>query len=301
MIRSLIFLIIAAFAAAGIALGQDTDTSERERIMAQRAAQSASEDAFVETVKQGDLQKIAEFLAAGASPNARSKKGGLALCWSIRSNRIDIVKLLLEAGADVNAEEGLNGPPLLVAALMGHADMTRLLLARGADPNAVDDGGHAALFSAAIGAMFKSTPPEFAMALRDEEFREEGQTPERMLKLLGDGHHRIVQELLDAGADVNAQASDCHLSALMVAAMGGEVEIAKTLLAHGADVNLKSGKESALKMATYTEKDLEKEANNPDAEPTSDREKQAFIGWLNATAARRSEIANLLIQAGALE
>jgi hypothetical protein len=90
--------------------------------------------------------------------------------------------------------------------------------------------------------------PELALALRPEESDEEDQTPESILKFVGDGHQEVVQALLDAGAEVNAQASDCHLTALMVAAMGGEVEIAKTLLAHGADVNLRAGKRPRLSL-----------------------------------------------------
>ena len=53
----------------------------------------------------------------------------------------------------------------------------------------------------------------------------------------GSGDLQTVQELLDDGVDVNVHGSFGGPTALIVAARLGHVDIVKTLLAHGAEVN----------------------------------------------------------------
>jgi ankyrin repeat protein len=50
------------------------------------------------------------------------------------------------------------------------------------------------------------------------------------------GHDQIVQLLLEAGADINAQCG-CHGSALQVAIVKGHGQIVERLLERGPDVN----------------------------------------------------------------
>jgi ankyrin repeat protein len=50
------------------------------------------------------------------------------------------------------------------------------------------------------------------------------------------GHDQIVQLLLEAGADINAQCG-CHGSALQAAIVKGHGQIVERLLERGADVN----------------------------------------------------------------
>jgi ankyrin repeat protein len=51
-----------------------------------------------------------------------------------------------------------------------------------------------------------------------------------------EGHEKVVQMLLDAGADVNAQGGH-YGNALQAASWGGHEEVVQMLLAAGADVN----------------------------------------------------------------
>ena len=62
-----------------------------------------------------------------------------------------------------------------------------------------------------------------------------------MLPALSEGgHEKIVQILLDAGAEINAQEEDGS-SALITASGGGHKKIVQMLLERGADVNAQGG------------------------------------------------------------
>jgi len=54
------------------------------------------------------------------------------------------------------------------------------------------------------------------------------------------GHEKIVQTLLDKGADVNAQGGECG-NALQAASYGRHEKIVQTLLNKGADVKAQGG------------------------------------------------------------
>ena len=256
-----------------------------------KVSDDSDDESLIERVKNTDLPGTLKLLVNGASPDSTDDNGGLALCWAIRVNNPDIVKALLASGAKVNKEETDGGTPLQVAAASGHADLIKLLLAHGADVNHKDRGGHTALIWATFGATFKSAPDWLKKALLQTEEDEE------TFKLVGSEHVLVAQLLLSSGADVNAQAEDCGLTPLMVAAMSGDIELAKVLLVHRADVNVKGGEWSALKFAEDfgSAESIQKEL----ADFHDDDAKQAVLNWLHFTASGREEVAKLLRQAGA--
>ncbi len=114
---------------------------------------------------------------------------------------LEIVKQLIDKGADVNAAAVDGCHPLGDAALNGHEDVVKLLLASGAKVNLSVKGRGTALQAAAVG-----------------------------------GNSAIFDLLVSNGADVNAESdygTPLHLAA------GQSVEIVKTLLSRGVDVNVK--------------------------------------------------------------
>ena len=58
---------------------------------------------------------------------------------------------------------------------------------------------------------------------------------------MGGGHTALVAFLLERGADVNAIETADHYNALTRAVHYGNVSTVRLLLAHGADVNVKTG------------------------------------------------------------
>ena len=123
------------------------------------------------------------------------------------------------------------------------------MLEAGAKANVICDGDHgdSALMVAIRGAMFSELPADLKdTTFNPDELAESADTEaegnEKIAKLhevlatSSDDYLEIARLLLARGADVNVMA-ECEMgeSALLYAAMAANVEMVKTLLAHGAD------------------------------------------------------------------
>jgi uncharacterized protein len=157
--------------------------------------------------------------------------GGMTpLLFAVRDGNRDMMRLLLELGADIQQTSANHTSPLVIALLNGQVGLATELLARGANPNAADDYQRAALFA--------------AVELRN---------PNRGTLLFGDGSDPLdlMKALLDKGADPNHQTDTTPVHGWMQldpswvnfdgqtpfirAALSGDVEVMRLLLAHGAN------------------------------------------------------------------
>lgn len=206
-------------------------------------------------------------------------------------NRVDLVKALLAQKAKVDQEESDGGTALHAAAAIGSAELVKLLLDHGAGVNHKDKGGHSALMIAAFGAMIKNAPQWLASALFQLDDDDE------MFTRIGNEHNLAAQVLLQAGADVNAQAEDCGMTTLMVAALSGNAELARILLANKADVNIKNGDKSALMFAEDFDSPESLQSELKDSKDNEER--QTLLNWIQLTAPGRHELARMLRKAGA--
>lgn len=128
---------------------------------------------------------------------------------------VEQAKEWLAAGLDPNFQGDRIGSGLMVAAWEGNIPLMELFLAKGADINLKNSLGETALMHAAW-----------------------------------KGKAKAVQWLLDHGAEVNQ--GDMQWSALHYAVFAGHRELAKTLVAKGADINARSTNgSSVLMMAVY--------------------------------------------------
>jgi len=133
----------------------------------------------------------------------------------IEVGNIEQAKEWLAAGLDPNYQGDRIGSGLMVAAWEGNIPLMELFLAKGADVNLKNSLGETALMHAAW-----------------------------------KGRTQAMQWLLDHGAEVNQ--GEMQWSALHYAVFAGHRELAKTLVAKGADVNARSTNgSSVLMMAVY--------------------------------------------------
>ena len=153
----------------------------------------------------GDVEELSRLLAAGADINATDDQGVNALQWAARAGQAEAARVLIAAGADPNVAHDGGATPLHFAAHNGGADVTHILLKAGAVVDAKGGGMRRPLYYA------NHECPEVAGAL------------------------------VEAGANVRLDASDCADAPLVHAAGSGDLNLVRAMLVRGAAADYPAG------------------------------------------------------------
>ena len=212
--------------------------------------------------ENGHLRVVAFLLDHGARVDmpASLYSGATALCLGAWHDHLKVVKLLLSKGAKANAVDRLGRTPLHFAARSETGATIPLLVTKGADVNARDKSGATPLHA----AMMELAAAEELIRCGADVNRKDwyGYTPlhyavrngnVKMARLLMDkggsidlfiaagiGDVRRVRSILARQGRVN-QADGLGYTALHWAAQGGYVDVAKLLIAKGANIDAKTG------------------------------------------------------------
>ena len=180
--------------------------------------------------RNGDIDAVREWLAAGGAPNAIRRNGTITLlghaCISSRPSSADVAEILCAAGARDEGGHG-DGMCLAYAALYGAVDTVRVLLRYGASANAT--------FSNATTALHQ------AVCANEWNLYKNPWTIDKAKAATSLGHQGIVRLLLKHGAAVHAVTATERSTPLMIAAdRSGFVSlgVVKELLRGGADLDL---------------------------------------------------------------
>lgn len=182
----------------------------------------------------GHLEIVSMLLRAGADVNHIGDDNPSALLQATFNEDEAMVRLLLQAGADTSSRASEYGDltPLRLAAKRGMSSIVGILLAGGA---AVD---------------YEERDP-LMYDLADEGGEEAPDEPPTALCLAAaENHMEIVNVLLGAGADVNADRG----SVVIGAAGNGHDEIVRLLIGRGAVVDPPNDEDSPLWSAAFSNK-----------------------------------------------
>ena len=218
--------------------------------------------------RRGDAREVAELLARGADPSARSRTGVTPLLDAAEAGHVDAVRALIKAGANVNAADVGGGTPLIAAASAGHLDVVRALLAAGADvrPSKVNDGG-SALSRSARHDHLEIVKALIAAGADVNWYDSNGKTP--LFYAAEDGRRPMLDLLLGANADVNREKRSDGVTPLHIAAERGDSAMAVDFIARGANVNATSkwdGRSSLMRAAEAGHVDVVRALLNANAE-----------------------------------
>lgn len=209
----------------------------------------------------GDAAMIDRFLKAGADPNATSEQGQTALMTAALTGKADAVKLLLVHGAKVNIKEPWKGQTALMwAASEGNTDAAGMLIEFGAEVNAKSNSGFTPFLFAVRNGHIDAAKVLLEHGANVNDVAPDGTSALGMAVI--NAYYELAVVLLDHGADPNApdpRGSVLHSLAWMrrpgsspSAGAGGpplgppipqgkvdSLELAKALLAHGANPNVR--------------------------------------------------------------
>lgn len=195
---------------------------------------AGGETALMTATRTGNLDAVQTLVEAGADLEATLPGGQTAIMWAASEGHRDVVAYLIEAGADFKKTVPSGFTPIMFAVREGQAEVVHLLLDAGVDINTV--------ISPTGSRGYK--PPFVNSSM--------------LIMAIENGHFELADELLDRGADPNDQRSGfapLHtLSWVRRPDLGDNasgdpipigwgrmtsIEMAQSLIDHGADVNLK--------------------------------------------------------------
>ena len=192
-----------------------------------------------------DLETAEVLLDAGADPNVANDLGVTPLMLASTNRNIAMVERLLTAGADPNLARPFGETALLLAARAGNVDIVRALLAAGADLTAKTSRGFTALIFAAAeghapvaavlvesGAELSAHTEAIVPTARDRYSTPEADTPKRLRK-----NQALHIRQLKQDGDGDPARPQGGFTPLLYAAMVGDLDTVRLLVAAGADVN----------------------------------------------------------------
>jgi ankyrin repeat protein len=230
--------------------------------------------ALMFAASSGHVPIIAELLKAGAKINQKDHAGCTALHLAAHHGQLEAVRALLAAGAKVDQPGPNRQSPASLAAERGAAEVVQALLAAGASVTQTDGDGRSVLDVAAaqgmadvVRAVLQSLSNEsdqsevLSRALTWAVRATRGATEESIVGVAEQlvaagarvakdaspapldtaadkGFERVVAILLAAGAEVNATDGSGH-TALLGPVLYRRLGVAKLLLEHGADPNIR--------------------------------------------------------------
>ena len=197
---------------------------------------------FYQAIRQNDLATLGG-LVRDEGPNAPEAQGQTPVMLAAAFGSVEAVSLLITAGADVNATSGAGVTALHLAA--DDAAKTRLLLDAGANVNAVSQLGRTPLLVAASASTGADVVRQLVAKGADLNVADTtGVTP--LIAAANADNSEVVHILLARGADVHARAKTGQPStALIGAAVNGNVALVRTLLSHKTDVTVASADRTA--------------------------------------------------------
>jgi ankyrin repeat protein/thiol-disulfide isomerase/thioredoxin len=222
-----------------------------------RPRQKELDDALCTAVQNPQAAIVKELLAHGANPSARLNGDQTPLTDACRGD-VEIARQLLAAGADVNQSRKFGITPLMHAAGYMPAEFVGELIAKGARVNATSERYVSAAAWAAFGGKLENMKVLVAHGadINIHVGNPDGYIGWPLITAIRQGKVALADFLLAHGADIDTR--DSHgKTALMYAVQRNQVDVAKLLIARGANVLAQADYDcnnTALKLAENTGK-----------------------------------------------
>lgn len=185
--------------------------------------------------QSNSLKMIELLLSRGLNVNAATLNGRKPLHCAVQYSKMESVVFLLENGAKVSCSSGETCQPVIhEAAKQGNIKILQLIIDHGADVNFIHEG-YSALYAA-----LKKRNTDGAILLvnsgADVNVKtSKGKSP--LYKAVKSSAFRVIQHLLENGADVKTENGENQETVLHIACERGYMKTAALLIDRGADLS----------------------------------------------------------------
>jgi ankyrin repeat protein len=177
----------------------------------------------------------AELLVSGADPEHRAKDGYTPLMSAVDSGKFAKMSLVLSETVTVDAQTGDGRRAITIAAGNGHEKLVKRLLKAGAKA----DGGSAKITALTQGIRARSDATvKLLLDAGADPNRAAADDRKPLMLAARTGLDESVRTLLDKGAEINGRNEKDGTTALMWAANNGHKRIVEYLIDRGADPSL---------------------------------------------------------------
>ena len=198
-----------------------------------------------------NLDAVKLLIEKGADINGITNKKETPLHWASISGDVAIAMLLIEKGSDINAKDHKGATPLLAASLTGKLEIVKLLIQKGAFVNEkTNDKGWTSLHYASRYGHIETVKYLLNKGANKELKTSDGYTP---LDFAKEKEHTEIISILtnwktknnksplyDSSNDNYSSSKDNNDSPLHDAALEGNLDTVKKLIANGLDLNAKN-------------------------------------------------------------
>ena len=165
---------------------------------------AAGDTRLADAAMNRDMVAVRALLAQKVDVNAPGTDGTPALHWFVRTGDVESAKLLINAGANAKLANRVGLTPLALASTDGNAPMIRALLDAGADANEVDLAGETPLMAAS-----RAGNVDAVRLLLDRgasvDTKEKASQGTALMVAVRENQPGVVQLLIERGAEVAAQ------------------------------------------------------------------------------------------------
>uniref|UniRef100_A0A8C5RRI8 Ankyrin repeat and SOCS box containing 2 n=1 Tax=Laticauda laticaudata TaxID=8630 RepID=A0A8C5RRI8_LATLA len=199
--------------------------------------------ALHEAVARNDLEIIEFLLQGGAKIESANCYGITSLFVAAESGHLEALRFLAKYGADINTQASDKASALYEASKNGHEKIVEFLLSQGADANKTNKDGFLPIHVASKKGYYEIVKMLLPVTSRTR-IKRSGISPLHLATECN--HDDVLEELIDAGFDVNATLSfersrlyeDRRTSVLYFAVFNNNVYTTELLLEAGADPNV---------------------------------------------------------------
>jgi len=223
-----------------VAFSNDQQLATSSPVIVSTSDEPYDADQFHKAVIKDDIWLVEKIAKTGdVDINARDKYGHTPLMVAAQKNLINMVQTLIDLKADVFKEDSSGKNCLMHACFTGNQEIATKLRLAGMSWNDHDKSGSTALHYAvdSCDRLFVQWVIEDGANIEAKDTTS-GWTPLlRCAATTGDAD--VARSLLAANANVNVQ-DDSGKSALMMSSLNGHLRLTRLLLEYGANVHLKS-------------------------------------------------------------